>query len=78
MPVDSYFKAMVLFSTSIRVSIHGYIRSEISNGNLVGMMLLDIQKAFHSVDHCMLCEIIRLAGIEKLGLKPTKKEGNKL
>ena len=37
---------------------------EISKWKLVGMALLDVQKAFDSVNHEMLCEKIRLAGIE--------------
>ena len=53
------------FSTdSCLVYLHDYIRDEISKGKLVGMALLDVQKAFDSVNHEMLCEKIRLAGIE--------------
>ena len=37
---------------------HDYIRDEISKGKLVGMALLDVQKAFDSVTHEMLCEKI--------------------
>jgi len=44
--------------------LHDHIRSEISHGRYVGMVTLDVQKAFDSVDHDMLCEKIRLAGID--------------
>ena len=46
------------------VYLQDYIRDEISKGKLVGMALLDVQKAFDSVNHEMLCEKIRLAEIE--------------
>ena len=45
------------FSTdSCLVYLHDYIRNEISKWKLVGMALLDVQKAFDSVNHEMLCE----------------------
>ena len=40
------------------------IRSEISNGNVVGVIVLDVQKAFDSVDHSHLVEKIKLAGLD--------------
>ena len=46
------------------IYLHDLIRSEISNGNVVGLMLLDVQKAFDSVDHHHLCEKIRLVGLD--------------
>jgi len=46
------------------VHLHDYIRSNISRGKFVGMLLLDVQKAFDSVDHVMLCEKIAVAGID--------------
>ena len=62
-PMQSGFRKS--FSTdSCLVYLHDYIRDEISKGKLVGMALLDVQKAFDSVNHEMLCEKIRLAGIE--------------
>jgi hypothetical protein len=42
---------------------------EISKGNFVGLMMLDVQKAFDSVNHSMLCEKIRLAGIDNTWFK---------
>lgn len=35
-----------------------------SHGKFVGMVLLDVQKAFDSADHEMLCENIFLVGID--------------
>ena len=62
-PMQSGFRKS--FSTdSCLIYFHDYIRDEISKGKLVGMALLDVQKAFDSVNHEMLCEKIRLAGIE--------------
>ena len=44
--------------------LHDYIRTEITDGKYVGMVMLDVQKAFDSVNHEQLCEKIRLAGID--------------
>ena len=44
--------------------LHDHIKSEISLGKFVGIVLLDVQKAFDSVDHEMLCEKIKLTGID--------------
>ena len=44
--------------------LHDHIRNEISHGKFVGMALLDVQKAFDNVNHNMLCEKNRLAGID--------------
>jgi hypothetical protein len=46
------------------IYLHDYIRSQISRGNFVGLLMLDVQKAFDSVNHRMLCEKIKLAGID--------------
>ena len=55
------------FSTdTCLIYLHDYIRTNISKGNFVGMLLLDVQKAFDSVDHVMLCEKLRLAGIDEM------------
>ena len=62
-PMQSGFRRS--FSTDIcLVYLHDYIRDDISRGKLVGMALIDIQKAFDSVNHEMLCEKIRQAKIE--------------
>ena len=44
--------------------LHDQVRKEIEKGNYVGLIMLDVQKAFDSVNHQHLCEKIKLAGIE--------------
>ena len=52
------------FSTeTCLIHLTDYIRSEISNGNYVGMLLLDVQKAFDSVSHTILCKKLELMGV---------------
>ena len=43
--------------------ISDYIRTEISHGNYVGMLLLDLQKAFDTVDHTILCKKLDAMGV---------------
>ena len=58
------------FSTdTCLIYLHDYIRSEISKGRFVGLLMLDVQKAFDSVNHEMLCQKIRLAGIDNTWFK---------
>jgi hypothetical protein len=58
------------FSTdTCLIHLHDCIRSNISKGKFVGIIMLDVQKAFDSVDHTMLCEKIRLAGIDNVWFK---------
>ena len=40
-----------------------YIHKSISEGDYVGMVLLDLQKAFDTVDHTVLCEKLKLMGV---------------
>ena len=40
-----------------------YIHKGISEGDYVGMVLLDLQKAFDTVDHSILCEKLKLMGV---------------
>lgn len=62
-PLQSGFRCD--FSTDTCLThLHDHIRNEISHGMFVGMALLDVQKAFDSVNHRMLCEKIRLVGID--------------
>ena len=46
------------------IYLHDVIRKDISNGKIVGVAMIDVQKAFDSVDHIHLCEKIRLAGLD--------------
>ena len=62
-PLQSGFRGNFSTDTCL-IYLHDYIRQEISQGSLVGMVMLDVQKAFDSVNHEMLCEKIRLAGID--------------
>ena len=39
------------------------IRANIANGNYVGMVLLDLQKAIDTVDHDILCQKLEAMGI---------------
>ena len=45
------------------IHLTDYIRSELSCGNYVGMLLLDVQKAFDSVNHDILCSKLEFMGI---------------
>lgn len=40
-----------------------YIRTQMSVGNYTGMVLLDLQKAFDTVDHEILCQKLKAMGI---------------
>ena len=53
------------YSTSTCLTyLHDQVRTQIEKGNYVGLVMLDVQKAFDSVNHAHLCEKIKLAGIE--------------
>ena len=60
------------------IYLHDLIRKEVSNGNVVGILLLDVQKAFDSVDHVHLCEKIRLAGLDPSWFSSYLQNVNKL
>ena len=54
------------FSTeTCLIHLTDYIRSQLSEGNYVGMLLLDVQKAFDSVNHDILC-----SKLESMGINP--------
>ena len=45
------------------VSLMDYLNKSISEGDYVGMLMLDLQKAFDTVDHKILCKKLNLMGI---------------
>ncbi len=79
--IESYFGAKNLiymyqsgfrknFSTNTcLVYLTDYIKSEIGSGKYVGMVALDVQKAFDCVNHEILCKKLELMGIESTWFK---------
>lgn len=55
------------FSTdSCLIGLTDYIKGEMGKGNLVGMVLIDLQKAFDTVDHEILIEKLRSLNMSSL------------
>ena len=48
---------------SCLIGLTDYIRGEIGKGNLVGMVLIDLQKAFNTVDHGIFLDKLRAIGV---------------
>jgi len=75
--VESYLKEHTLlynfqsgfrtgFSTdTCLIHLSDFIRFQMDSGNIVGMILLDLQKAFDTVDH-----VILILKFEAIGLRP--------
>ena len=58
------------FSTeTCLIYLTDYVKSEISKGNYVGMLLFDVQKAFDSVNHEILCSKLKRMGINPSWIK---------
>ena len=51
---------------SCTIGLTDYIKGEISRGNVVGMVLIDLAKAFDTVDHSVLIDKMHAMGITSL------------
>ena len=48
---------------SCLIGLTDFIKGEIAKGNMVGMVLIDLQKAFDTVDHAILSEKLKSIGV---------------
>ena len=51
---------------SCLIHLSDHIRGQTSNGLFTGMIMLDLQKAFDTVDHDILCRKLRAMGVESV------------
>lgn len=52
---------------SCLIHLTDHIKHQTSKGLLTGMIMLDLQKAFDTVDHGILCEKLKVMGVESVG-----------
>ena len=58
------------FSTDSSLVGHtDYVKAEMERGSMVGMVLIDLQKAFHTVDHAILLERLAAIGVSSVSGK---------
>ena len=61
---SAFFVHLSGYSTdSCLIGLTDFIKCEIGKGNLVGMVLIDLQKAFDTVDHAILNEKLKSIGM---------------
>ena len=62
---QSGFRGGFSTDTSL-IGLSDFVKKEIGKGNFVGMVLIDLQKAFDTVDHGILIEKLRAMGVDNI------------